>query len=219
MAAGTVGNTYIYHSNVSVDDNIISHCHVRLYTSATTFGSTANGGGISLFAGSSGFTRISTLSTMSSTDVTKTSKLHSHSHHRRHHWRIIIIIIIIMNNNNNNINIINININIIIININIIINTIIHAVRARSEWDVGKRADISRDAQSFFSPRSKFGVTEGAFAWRKDEKLLVQREKKVKRTEINAQAHPLHVIGSVGEAQVNGIQTAQKELLWQIAWK
>jgi hypothetical protein len=71
--AGTVGNTYIYHSNVSVDDNIISRSHVRLYTSATTFGSTANGGGISLFAGSSGFTRISTLSTMGSTDVTKTS--------------------------------------------------------------------------------------------------------------------------------------------------
>jgi hypothetical protein len=41
----------------------------------------------------------------------------------------------------------------------------------------------------------------------------VQRKKKVKRTEINAQAHPLHVIGSVGEARVNGIQTAQKELL------
>jgi hypothetical protein len=71
--AGTVGNTYIYHSNVSIDDNIISHSHVRLYTSATTFGSTANGGGISLFAGSSGFTRISTLSTMGSTDVTKTN--------------------------------------------------------------------------------------------------------------------------------------------------
>jgi hypothetical protein len=66
---GVVGDTYIRDSNVTVNNNIISHCHIRLRTVATTFGSTANGGAISVFAGSSGFTGIAQLSTMGSTDV------------------------------------------------------------------------------------------------------------------------------------------------------
>ena len=73
LDSGNVGSTAVLLSNISVNDNIITHCQVRLSTSATTFGSTANGGAVSVFAGSSGLTRISAVSVMGSTAVFKSN--------------------------------------------------------------------------------------------------------------------------------------------------
>lgn len=67
LDSGIVGSTTVLLSNISVNDNIITRCHARLSTSATTFGSTANGGAVSVFAGSSGLTRISAVSIMGGT--------------------------------------------------------------------------------------------------------------------------------------------------------
>jgi hypothetical protein len=64
LDSGIVGSTTVFLSNISVNDNIITRCHARFSTSATTFGSTANGGAVSVFAGSSGLTRISAVSIM-----------------------------------------------------------------------------------------------------------------------------------------------------------
>jgi putative cofactor-binding repeat protein len=71
--SGAIGGTFLRFSTVSIDGNIIRLTYVRLLTSATTFGSTANGGGISLCMGSSGFTRVSSQSVMGSTDVSNSS--------------------------------------------------------------------------------------------------------------------------------------------------
>jgi hypothetical protein len=74
-ANGVVADTFLRSSSVSIHGNTIHFSHARLLTSATTFGSTANGGGISFYAGSSGFTRISSLSVMGSTNVTESGFL------------------------------------------------------------------------------------------------------------------------------------------------
>ncbi len=71
LDSGVIGSTTVLLSNISVNNNIIIHCQARLSSSATTFGSTANGGAVSVFAGSSGLTRISAVSMMGSTAVFK----------------------------------------------------------------------------------------------------------------------------------------------------
>jgi hypothetical protein len=74
LSGGTVAaDTFIRSSTISIHHNSIRYGHVLVRTSATTFGSTANGGGISFYAGSSGFTRVSSASVMGSTDVTSSS--------------------------------------------------------------------------------------------------------------------------------------------------
>ena len=62
-----IGDTLVALSNISIHSNDISDCRVRVYSAATTFGSTANGGGISVFIGSSGFSRIFALALVGST--------------------------------------------------------------------------------------------------------------------------------------------------------